>query len=442
MPARRVDRGGADVRVGAVPLDAGEHHLDRAVALVRAHRRERRRLAHDRVARVDAPLGEEPLRAEAADLLVGGEEERERPAAQARVRDAATSAAARKPFVSAAPRPMMRPSRSAPASASAQAGSNGTQSVWPTSARPAARLRPAPADEVALLDAARVGPGLAAGLEAERARLALEEVEHRQVRARGGGVDRDEGSEERDEVHGEAEPRRTCRRRAAFSWRAAQPAPQSRAIAPRKSARMRSAGTRPGAARRRSRRPPARPRRATPRIAVRESANTTVERSASAARARHERGTLRARNRRVVQIDRHEVGRLARRERAAGEAERGHAARRRRAEEPRRERARRIVEHAPLAAHEPELQLERARLAQQVDLGERVRAEREPRAGRHEPVGGDDPIAQVPLGERARAHGRARRADRAHVIVVEVNRVDERRARDGARPPARAAPPG
>ena len=31
-----------------------------------------------------------------------------------------------------------------------------------------------------------------------------------------------------------------------------------------------------------------------------------------------------------------------------------------------------------LAAHEPELQLERARLAQQVDLGERVRAEREP----------------------------------------------------------------
>src|SRR5258708_4648088 len=52
------------------------------------------------------------------------------------VREAAWSMAARKALVSAAPRPKTFPSRSSGASAKGQAGLNGTQSVWPTSASP------------------------------------------------------------------------------------------------------------------------------------------------------------------------------------------------------------------------------------------------------------------------------------------------------------------
>ena len=199
-PARRVDRGGADVGVGAVPLLALEDHLDRAVPLVRADGHEARRLADDRVARVHPPLREEPLRAEAAHLLVGGEEQGERGAGGAgpgggHERGAEEAlrvggAAPDDPPVALGPSERLGPVR-------IERDAVGV----PDEREATRRLGAAPADEVPLHHPVRVGPRVAAGVEPERPRLPLEQIEHRQVRARGGRVGGDEGPDERDEVH-------------------------------------------------------------------------------------------------------------------------------------------------------------------------------------------------------------------------------------------------
>src|SRR4030095_14750858 len=70
--------GGTGVRVGAMALLARDLYLGEAVALVGADRPEGRRLAHDGVASGAAAGLEEHLRAEAAHLLVGGEDEAQR----------------------------------------------------------------------------------------------------------------------------------------------------------------------------------------------------------------------------------------------------------------------------------------------------------------------------------------------------------------------------
>ena len=70
--------------------------------------------------------------------------------------------------------------------------------------QPARQVGAAPADEVLLLHAVGVMPAGAAGGEAERLQLPLEQVEDRAVGAARGRVDPDEGLQERDEVQSKA----------------------------------------------------------------------------------------------------------------------------------------------------------------------------------------------------------------------------------------------
>ncbi len=114
------------------------------------------------------------------------------------------------------------------------------------------------------------------------------------------------------------------------------------------------------------------------------------------------------------EVHRAEVRRRARGEAAHVEPE---AARRRPGWPPSsRVRAERVGalagrgEHQAAAALEPEVALERAELAERVDLALAVGADAERGSGRGERIGREDAVAEVALGERAGADAASGRA--------------------------------
>ena len=97
---------------------------------------------------------------------------------------------------------------------------------------------------------------------------------------------------------------------------------------------------------------------------------------------------------------------------------------------------------AALPAREPLVELDRARLLEEVDDRVRVAAERQRRAGLGERAHAADAVGEVALGGRADAAARRGAAEQPDVRVGQVRRVDRREARSSARRRRRAAPWG
>ena len=99
------------------------------------------------------------------------------------------------------------------------------------------------------------------------------------------------------------------------------------------------------------------------------------------------------------------------------------------------------AEHAPPAADQPLVEVDRARLLERVDDGVRVAADRQRGAGIGKPPSRPDPVSEVAFGRRAEADRRAGSTEQPDVAIGQMGRVDRREVGGERLPSGPAARP-